>query len=102
MRFWGILIQILMMTTILIRCQRSSTLVWDDQLNQAYGCIFQGKELRSVFSQGHECRDICNNETNCTHYAYFSNRGICHLKFGRAVRAMAIISSNQSDICGII
>ena len=94
MRYWGIFFQIIIMTTILVKCQINWTGNW------AFGCSFLNRELKNVYSAGDQCGPLCVLDSACTHFIW--RNGLCFMKYGPVNKTMAISTRSMADVCGVV
>ncbi|UJR24062.1 hypothetical protein I4U23_027030 [Adineta vaga] len=70
--------------------------------NWALGCDYVGRNYKQISVQRDECREKCDEESECTHYTWRSwNDGTCWLKNGSITKEEFVVSDDPNMLCGI-
>ena len=68
----------------------------------AFGCDFNGNDLKNERSRGEECSGKCKQTSGCTHYTWTNfNDGTCWMKQGSISQSNAIKGPDDS-VCGVL
>ena len=69
--------------------------------NWAFGCDFEGRNLKNVQIRGEDCGGRCYATPGCTHFTWTQwNGGTCWLKTGRVTKNDAFTTNDASMVCG--
>jgi len=79
----------------------TSTINWQ-KYGWANGCDFKGRDFKNVRVSSDRCGPTCKVTLECTHYVWTKfNGGTCWMKNGIVLRSQAILTGDNSMVCGI-
>ena len=69
----------------------------------AYACDFKNNDLMNVQTSSDRCGGLCVTTSGCTHFTWTTYKnGTCWMKKGSISRSDALITGNNSMVCGIV
>jgi hypothetical protein len=70
--------------------------------NWANACDFLGRDLQQARVPAEQCGPTCARTTSCTHYTWTTfNGGTCFMKQGVVSKLDALVTTDNSMVCGI-
>lgn len=91
-----------MLNTLLITSTLAHQINWNKN-NSANWCDFYGNDLSNALSKPGDCRELCVNTTDCTHFTWTDfNSGTCWLKTSEVTKSDALSKVDQNALCGIV
>lgn len=70
--------------------------------NWAHACKFPGNDLSNIQVRADECGGRCSSTPGCTHFTWTTgNGGTCWMKQGPVSKSDALLTSDQTMVCGV-
>jgi hypothetical protein len=69
----------------------------------AMACDFKGSDITNKIIASSDCSSACASTFGCTHFTWTSyNGGTCWMKSGGISQSDAVLTGDQSMVCGIL